>query len=131
VLRELLRTPHSLIVVDEESRIIRRARTSERFTSLDAVIAEFEAIASTLEVVDRGAHAMLIDLRLAPPRNDDPYEEVAQRYSPRLYGGFRRVAVLVQTAAGRLQLRRFLDLIRPDAGVFSVEREARVFLGAR
>jgi len=108
---------------------VRRARTSARFDSLDAVSAEYEAIVSALDAVDRPAYTLIVDLRDAPPRNDDAYEAIALRYNARLYGGFRRVAVLVQTAAGRLQVRRFLDVTRADAAVFIEEREARAFLG--
>jgi hypothetical protein len=128
VLRELLHTQHSLIVADEESRIVRRARTGLRFPTLDDVSADYDAVVAALDAVDRSAYAMLVDLRTAPPRNDEGYEAIALRYNARLYRGFRRVAVLVQTAAGRLQVRRFLDVTRADAAVFTEEREARAFL---
>jgi hypothetical protein len=129
MLRELLRTPHTRIVSDDDARFVRRERTGERFASLEAVEAEYEAIARALDLVPREAYAVLVDLRAAPPRNDEAYEAIAQRYNTRLYGRFRKVAVLVQTQAGRLQLRRFLDVNRSDAAVFTDEREARVFLG--
>jgi hypothetical protein len=71
---------------------------------------------------------MLVDLRDAPPRNDDGYEAIARRHGPGLYASFRKVAVLVHSAAGRLQVRRFLDVTRPDAAVFTDERDASAFL---
>jgi hypothetical protein len=84
--RELLSTPHSLIVVDEGSHVVRRVRTGARFESLD------------------------------------------RRHGAGLYASFRKVAVLVHSAAGRLQVRRFLDVTRPDAAVFTDERDASAFL---
>ncbi len=129
MVRELLRTRHYTIVADEEAHVIRRERTAERFATLDEVAAEYEAVARALDLLPREPLGCLVDLRKAPPRNDEAYEAIARRYNARLYGGFRKVAVLVQTAAGRLQLHRFLDVTRPDARVFSDEGEARAFLG--
>lgn len=128
MLRELLRTKHTRIVADDAARVVSRERTGERFATLDEVATEYAAIGAALGTLDRAVYASLVDLRLAPPRNDEPYEEIARRHNAQLYAGFRRVAVLVQTAAGRLQLRRFLDVTRPDAAVFTDEREARAFL---
>jgi hypothetical protein len=125
---ELLHTSHSKIVADDEARVVTRERTGERFESLDAVEAEYEAIVRALDLVPRESFGVIVDLRRAPPRNDEAYEEIARRYNARLYGRFRRVAVLVQTAAGKLQLHRFLDATRPDARIFDDESEARAFL---
>ena len=83
-----------------------------------------------LDHVDRAAYALLINLRLAPPRNDDAFEALVTQYQPALYDGFRRVAVVVATAAGRLRLRRFLSESRPDAGLFTEMNEATAFLRA-
>jgi hypothetical protein len=126
--RELLNTPHSVIVADDGSLIVQRVRTSARFASLDEVTREYQAIVAALDRVDRPTYAILVDLRDAPPRNDDDYEAIARHHGPGLYADFRKVAVLVHSAAGRLQVRRFLDVSRPDAGVYSEEREARAFL---
>jgi hypothetical protein len=128
VQREVFRTAHSKIVIDDEARLVMRERTSQRFASIEEVTAEYEAIARTLDLVPRESFAVLVDLRSAPPRNDEAYEEVARRYGQRLYGRFRKVAVLVQTAAGKLQLHRFFDGQEPEAHIFGDEAEARAFL---
>ena len=128
VLRELLQTAYTRIVADDDAHVIRRERTAARFPALEDLSAEYESIAHALDLVSREAYGALVDLRAAPPRNDDPFEAVAARYGPRLYGGFRKVAVVVQTAAGKLKVRRFLYVSRPDAVVFIDEREARAFL---
>jgi hypothetical protein len=128
MLLELLHTKHTRILADDTVRIVSRERTNVRFETLEEVAAEYEAIGAALDGLDRARYASLVDLRMAPPRNDEAYEDIARRHNARLYAGFRRVAVLVQTAAGRLQLRRFLDVSRPDAAVFVDEREARAFL---
>ncbi len=129
-MHELLHTSHFLVSVDEDARILTRARTTERFTSLEQVAAEYDGVVHALDRVDRTRYALLVDLRLAPPRNDDAYEELVSRYHAPLYARFRRVAVVVLSAAGRLQLRRFLSTYRPDAGLFTDVDEASAFLRA-
>lgn len=125
--RDLLRTQYWTIVADDDARVVTRERTAERFATIDTVEAEYEAASRALDRIHRADYGVLVDLRAAPGRNDDAYEAVAQRHNARLYGGFRRVAVLVQTHAGKLQVRRFLDHSRADAEVFTDEAEARAF----
>ncbi len=128
LVRELLHTAHFVIVEDEGTRIITRTRTAERFASLDDLTAAYDGLARTFDGIPRSSYAQLVDVRLAPPRNDDDFETIVVRYQHRLYDGFRRVAVVVQTAAGMLQLRRFLTQYRPDAGLFTDLAEAEAFL---
>jgi hypothetical protein len=126
--RELLHTAHFRVVEDGIARILTRSRTTERFATAEEVTAEYDGLARALDRVDRSQYAVLVDLRLAPPRNDEAFEDIVARYHASLYDGFRRVAVVVQTAAGRLQLRRFLTAARPDAKVFTDVEEATAFL---
>jgi len=126
--RELLHTSHFVVIEDEHARILTRTRTSQRFASTEELTAEYEGLVRALDHVDRPTYAVLVDLRQAPPRNDDVFEEVVGRYQRPLYERFRRVAVVVHSAAGRLQLRRFLSASRPDAQVFTDVEEATAFL---
>jgi hypothetical protein len=126
--RELLHTSHFVVTEDSIARILTRSRTAERFTSAEQVTAEYDALVRALGLVDRAAYSVVVDLRLAPPRNDEAFEEIVAGYHARLYQRFRRVAVIVQSAAGRLQLRRFLSAARPDARVFTDLDEATAFL---
>jgi hypothetical protein len=126
--RELLHTSHFLVTEQPIVRILTRSRTAERFTTAEQVTAEYDALVRALDRVERSAYSVLVDLRLAPPRNDEAFEEIVARYHARLYERFRRVAVVVQSAAGRLQLRRFLSAARPDARVFTDVDEATAFL---
>jgi hypothetical protein len=125
---ELLRLPHYVVTVDDDARLVRRVRTEERFSSIDELVSTYETLLSALDAIDRPRFAQLIDARLSPPRNDPAFEEVVSRYHDRLYRGFRRVAVLVRSAAGRLQVRRMLDSSGIEAPVFSDEDEALEYL---
>jgi hypothetical protein len=126
--RELLHTAHFILEVDERARLLTRTRTAERFQSLDRVTTEYDNLVRVLDRIDRTLYAQLVDLRLAHPRNDEAFETIVTRYQGALYARFRRVAVVVETAAGRLQLRRFLTEHRPDAGLFTDIDEATAFL---
>jgi hypothetical protein len=127
-MRELHHTSHFLVTEDEVARILIRTRTTQRFASLEEVAVEYDGLVRALDRVDRSQYAVLVDLRRAPPRNDDAYEELVGRYHAALYARFRRVAVVVLSAAGRLQLRRFLATFRPDGKLFTDVEEATEFL---
>lgn len=129
-MREILHTSHFVVTEDAIARIVTRSRTAERFTSAEEVTSEYDGLVRALDRVERSTYAVLVDLRLAPPRNDEAFEEIVGRYHVPLYDRFRRVAVVVHTAAGRLQLRRFLTVARPDAQVFTDVDEAAAFLRA-
>jgi len=54
-----------------------------------------------------GGLDLLVDARRAPGRNDELFERVQAEYRERLFGGFRRVAVVMASVAGRLQVERY------------------------
>jgi hypothetical protein len=128
-MRDIYRSSHFHLVVDEGARIVRRVRTAEPFTSLASLKAEYDGLLAAMESTYRGRYAQLVDVRLAPPRNDPEFEKVITPLHPRLYAGFCASAVLVQTAAGRLQLRRMLaTLPGGEVPVFLDEGEAMGYL---
>ena len=129
--REIFRSPFFVVLLDESARVVRRARTPHPFESIDEVAAAYHAVVHAVDLVDRPRHSLLVDLRYGPARNDPAYESAVAPYHDPLYAGFHRVAVLVHTAAGRLQLLRVLKTARPDARVFTGEEEAEEYLSAR
>jgi hypothetical protein len=128
VTRDLLRSQHFIVTVDDVARLVRRARTAAPFESVEQIESAYEALLRALEAIDRPRYAQLIDARMAPPRNDPAFEAAVTRYHDALYSGFRAVAVLVRSAAGRLQVRRMLDASGVGAPVFSDEAAALAFL---
>jgi hypothetical protein len=74
----------------------------------DADLAEvFGPAEDALRNVERGKLGLLVDVRLAPGRNDSEFEKSFQPYRQRLQRGFRRVAILVETTYGKLQCQRY------------------------
>jgi hypothetical protein len=75
-----------------------------------------------LRQVKREEFGLLVDCRRAPGRNDAEFERAFEPHRQRLQRGFRRVAVVVSTAHGRLQVERYSrEDRRPSAGFDSFD----------
>lgn len=127
-MRELHRSPHFILTIDDEHRVIRRARTELAFSTLAETESAYDAMLRVTDRLDRSRYAALADLRLAPPRNDPAFEQFVAQLHPRLYGGYRRSAALVKTQAGRLQLMRIFHERGLNAKVFMDEAAALAYL---
>jgi hypothetical protein len=106
--RELYRSEHLIVTLDEGRRLVRRQRTAEPYASLAQVALTYETVIDVSRPVQRPEYALLIDVRLARPRNDAAFEQVLGQYYERLNAGFGKIAVLVSTEVGRLQVQRTL-----------------------
>jgi hypothetical protein len=102
---EILATPYFRIT-KEPGTILRLTRSSSPVPSPSEVGPELDAIVRVLDGAGRAEHGLLVDLRAAPLNNDPAFEAELARRRARLFGGFRRVAVLVRTAVGALQIAR-------------------------
>lgn len=124
---------HFYSVVAEDTGVVVLRRSDMRVTNVDALEAALESLLTKVRAhvgASRGP-ALLIDMRAAPPRNDEAFEAVARRFRVPLHDCFDRTAVLVQTKAGTLQVRRLDREQAADAtrnAVFDDESEARAFL---
>jgi len=84
------------------------------------------------EVVQRMAPGMklLIDVRLAPPRNDAAFEAKTNVAIDAFVARFARHATLVRTAVGKLQTLRLATERGGTAHVFDDEQAALAYLAA-
>ncbi len=75
---------------------------------------------------------MLIDLRSARGRNDPEFEKAMARHRPTMMRGFERVALLVETAIGAMQVTRHIaaDGALGRVRVFSDEATALDYASA-
>jgi hypothetical protein len=127
----LLQTPLIRSEYDERRRLVRYTRTSQGFSSIHELEETYKNLIQSTVRLDLRHLALLIDLREAPPRNDPAFEEAIARYRGPMMQGFARVAVLVKSAVGRLQVRRhaandgIANLVTQD------EDEALRYLGVR
>ena len=81
-----------------------------------------------LDGADRRALVLLLDMRAAPFRNDIDFETAANTHPQRFARGFLRMAVLVRTAAGRLQAQRYFRQRGLEIAAFTEEIEATSLL---
>lgn len=127
--REIYRSAHFLVDVDDVSNVLRRRRTDVGYASTDEIDRAYDALFAAVESFHRPEYGLLSDMRLAPPRNDPAFERAVGRYHARFYGGFHKIAHLVRSEAGRLQITR---MAHPDTArrmrVFTSEAEALDFL---
>jgi len=105
-MRAVLETEHFSLVFDEAHNILRLARTSAPFVATLGAEPEVASVQPAMATFDPHAVALLIDLRAAPPRNDEGFEATMDRAKKRLFGRFDHSAMLVRTAVGRLQVTR-------------------------
>lgn len=119
----LLWDNHWLVVVEGRS-VIRLTRSEVPFDSVDSACASFAKVHAAMEGLDRSSYALLLDLRQGPSRNDPGFEAATRPIRTKIKAGFWRIAMLVGTAAGELQVRRLTMQERTRAQVFDSERFA-------
>jgi hypothetical protein len=125
---ELISNPYAQLAVDPETGIALYVRTSTPYPSVAWVERVHEQLSAALDGIGRARHGLLVDLREAPLTNDPLFEQVMRTCRPRLLRGFAKVAALVRTASGSLQVKRFAREDGIEMGVFLDEGAALAFL---
>jgi hypothetical protein len=127
-MRVLASTPHFSLSFDDSIGLCRLTRTSV-IIEVSSVAAAFNPVHAALRQIDRTRSLLLIDVRLAPLRNDPALEAGIDREVHVIVAGFLRWCVLVRTSAGALQVNRVSRARRPeDPMVFRDESEALAWL---
>lgn len=119
------------LLLEGEVGVIRFVRSEVPYASPQDMIAIHAQAGRVLDRLGRGRHLLLVDMRRAQMNNDPEFEKAAERARAILVRGFSRVAVLVETAVGALQVKRHVREDGRDIGVFSVEAQALEFLGGK
>lgn len=111
--------------------VLRVRRTDEAYASVEDVKASFTELDRSMSSYNRRLFSLLVDLRSAPKRNDPEYEKAAAQEPVILSRDFIRVAVLVATAAGQLQVGRIIRMSGIKMRLFDDEAEALEYLQPR
>jgi len=115
------------VSLDPATGLVRYTRTALPYGDLADMERSFAGVESVAARVTP-AMKLLVDLRLAPPRNDRAFEGrslgVLQAFARR-FGG---MATLVRTAVGKLQTARLAKERGAEANVFDDEAAALAFL---
>jgi len=102
---ELFRSDYYVVAWRQGEPFLRLTRTAKAFAQLaDAERANREVAEAVRRPPTR---RVLVDLRHGPPgRNDEAFEETSARWRKTLGELFERRAILVKSAAGKLQITR-------------------------
>lgn len=124
----LFTTPQITLTTDADSRLVRYVRTSVPYPSLAEYERLHERAGHTLDLLGRKRHVLLVDMREATMNNGPSFERSAARCRQLLVHDFRRLAVLVKTAVGALQVGRHVREDSLEAPVFNDETAAVSYL---
>ncbi|WP_437302302.1 hypothetical protein [Sorangium sp. So ce388] len=105
---ELLRNAHYVVTVDPVAQLARVTRSALPAESPAQFEERWMEVSRALDRTGRIGLSLLVDLRDAAGRNDPEFEAAMQRLKPIVMRGFRRVAILVRTTVGALQIHRHL-----------------------
>jgi hypothetical protein len=86
--------------------ILRVVRSPRPFTSLSDLAQAWEEMNRALDNLGRSGCTLLTDLRLVTGRNDPAFEKAVAAHRLTMQRGFSRIAVIVGSPAGLLQVRR-------------------------
>jgi hypothetical protein len=121
-------SPYVSIDVELGLHIVRVTRSEVPLPTLAEIERTFADMSSELDQIGRSRWALLIDLRRVRGAADPRLDEAMARATRPLLAGFPRVAVIVRSATGALQLKRHLREEGPSRDVFQDEAAALAFL---
>lgn len=111
---EVLRSRYFTVSVSGTDKLARIERSDTPFDSVEEVRRAWREVDAALQKTVRRGRSLLIDLRQAPARNDPEFETAVRSILPDIRKGYRRIGVMVRSAAGGLQVSR---LARADGAV--------------
>jgi hypothetical protein len=125
----LYEDPYARVTHDPTRRLVQYRRSDLPYPTpaiaLQSIHRQRSAMLSPPRTLDC---VILMDVRDGPLRTDPEFEQVMKQSSPDMGQHFKRCAVLVRTAIGRLQLTRHLTERRSPSLVFDDESRALAWL---
>jgi hypothetical protein len=130
--RTLFSDAYVTVTIDDDAALVRYRRSREPYTSLETLRELNAKLQETFDALPSGTLSLLIDVREAPPRNDDAFESEIVGTLQAMAGRFIARATLVRTAVGRLQVQRIARARTGQAiETFSDEVDALAYLVRR
>ncbi|HTE50049.1 MAG TPA: cytochrome b5 domain-containing protein, partial [Kofleriaceae bacterium] len=114
---------------DAERRLVVLTRSASPVSSIPYLIAQNEEVIARIRPEHAG-YGVVVDMRQAVPRNDPEFENAMHQLRQELQFRFRRLAVLIESAMGVLQVDR-LTRIEGGTQVFGTQSESAAFKFAR
>lgn len=107
---------------------MRIQRSSLRFEGAHELSQERRLLVQTLNGIGRAGRGLLIDSRVAPHSTDERLQEEFRRFRLEVASGFERVASVVRTKVGMLQVHRLCADQAVSVHPFDNEAAAIAFL---
>jgi hypothetical protein len=120
--------PYNTLTYDADRRVLTLVRSTKHFPSRIEILRSIDGIEMALLGIK--ARGLLVDVRRGPLRSDPEFEEVSRVHFLPILGRYPRVAVLVSTATGRMQVRRIQRENGTLFEVFDDEAKAQAFLNS-
>jgi hypothetical protein len=130
-LQRRLRYPHWTLDDDRARGSVRITRTPAPFVELADLEASVAEMARILDSVGRSSVVLLVDLRPGPMRTDSAFEYAMIEARAQLLRGIGKVAVVVATPLGRMQVSRHQRNDGITWATFNDENAALDYLGLR
>jgi hypothetical protein len=126
-----LRYPYWRIEHELAKNVVRLTRTDVAFRSIEELVASVHEVALALDNMGRSNMALLVDLRQGPMRTDAAFELAMNEQRPRLLAQIPRIAVVVSTPLGAMQLSRHQRQGSLEWATFNEEAPALAHLAPR
>ena len=123
----LLETPYCTLDLDGTTSVVTFRRQDVPYPSAGVIEDEAKKAERALASLSEGYH-LLVDLRVILPRNDPEFERAIVQFRRTLFRHAQRVAILVRTAVGALQVQRHSRTDGVDARSFQDEHQALAYL---
>lgn len=104
--REVFRSDEALVLLHPDEGYVLLQRSARPLPPLPATRALILAMIERLEQLPREQLGLVADMRGPIGRSDDDFEAVMNELRPRIFAGFARIAVLVRSSVGKLQVQR-------------------------
>jgi hypothetical protein len=125
---ELYRDEYLVLLGDPRGPLLCQVRSERPWPSLEVLENSYAGVVAAVDRYGRRGRVMLTDMRAAPGRNDPAFEAATGAIKPRLYAGMTRIAVLVRTSIGALQIKRLVQEDGIERLVTTDEAEALAHL---
>lgn len=104
---ELFSDDYITVRIEPDGLLVWLVRSSIAHPDISTLMWSFEGVIAALDRAGRSGRSMLFDTRAACGRNDPEFERAMTELRPRVERQFFRVGVLVASAVGALQIRRW------------------------
>lgn len=128
-LREIHRSPYMVLRYDQARHLLVVTRLSEHYPSIEVLRETFRRMDADTAHIWREKTCLLIDTRRSPARNDAVFEAEFARLRKHFLRDLQKVATVVRTAVGVLQVARHMRHDDLPRGVFTDVAEALAYLG--